>query len=67
MAQFRIWLRAVIPSERGQDLAEYAMLIALVALVVVAAVTALGTNIQGVFAHVADKLPTPAPTASAGG
>lgn len=35
--------------EEGQDLAEYALLIGLIALVVVAAVTILGNQLSGVF------------------
>ncbi|MGH7572955.1 MAG: Flp family type IVb pilin [Gemmatimonadota bacterium] len=42
--------------ESGQDLAEYALLIALIALVVIAAVTLLGQNINGVFNAIAGKL-----------
>ena len=36
-------------SEKGQDLAEYAMLLGLIALVVVAAVLILGSEILQVF------------------
>ncbi|MFN2421401.1 MAG: Flp family type IVb pilin [Gemmatimonadota bacterium] len=42
--------------ESGQDLAEYALLIALIAIVVIAAVTLLGGNIQTVFQNIADAL-----------
>ena len=35
--------------ESGQDLLEYALLVALIALVCVGAVTTVGTTIQGVF------------------
>jgi pilus assembly protein Flp/PilA len=42
--------------ESGQDLAEYALLIALIAIVVIAAVTLLGGNIQAVFQDIADAL-----------
>ena len=42
--------------ESGQDLAEYALLIALIALVVIAAVTLLGTNIKTVFTNIANAL-----------
>ena len=42
--------------ESGQDLAEYALLIALIAIVVIAAVTLLGGNIQTVFQDIADAL-----------
>ena len=39
--------------EKGQDLAEYALLIGLIALVVVAAVTILGTSLTNVFNTIA--------------
>lgn len=42
--------------DSGQDLAEYSLLIALIALVVIAAVTLLGTNISTVFNTIAGKL-----------
>lgn len=42
--------------ESGQDLAEYALLIALIAIVVIAAVTLLGGNIQTVFNNIAAAL-----------
>ena len=35
----------------GQDLAEYALLIGLIALVVIGAVTLLGENMSGVFSQ----------------
>ena len=35
--------------ESGQDLLEYALLVALIALVAVGAVTTVGSTIQGVF------------------
>ncbi len=43
-------------NEEGQDLAEYALLIALIALVVIVAVTLLGTRIQAVFNNIAGAL-----------
>jgi len=39
--------------EKGQDAAEYALLIALIAIVIIAAVTLLGTNISSIFAAIA--------------
>ncbi|MDX1623560.1 MAG: Flp family type IVb pilin [Gemmatimonadota bacterium] len=47
---------ALLNDESGQDLAEYALLIALIAIVVIAAVTLLGTNISGVFDSIATTL-----------
>jgi pilus assembly protein Flp/PilA len=40
---------SILEDESGQDLLEYALLVALIALVAVGAVTAVGTNINGVF------------------
>lgn len=42
--------------DSGQDLAEYALLVALIAIVVIAAVTLLGGNIQAVFNDIAGQL-----------
>ena len=45
-------------TEKGQDLAEYALLIGLIALVVILAVTILGTNISEVFSSIASSVPS---------
>jgi pilus assembly protein Flp/PilA len=39
--------------EKGQDAAEYALLIGLIALAIVLAVTLLGTNISALFGRIA--------------
>jgi pilus assembly protein Flp/PilA len=44
--------------ESGQDLAEYAMMIGLVALAVVTAVAVLGTNVAGTFNDIGTTLET---------
>ncbi len=50
----RAWFATYIPrSERGQDAAEYALLIGLIAIAVVAAVTLLGTNLTTVYTNIA--------------
>ena len=41
--------RSALDEESGQDLLEYALLVALVVLVAVGAVTAVGTTINTVF------------------
>jgi Flp pilus assembly pilin Flp len=41
--------RSTHVDESGQDLLEYALLAALIALVAVGAVTTVGTTVQGVF------------------
>ena len=42
--------------EEGQDLLEYALLVALIALVAIAAVTAAGGSVKTIFQTIADKL-----------
>ncbi|HKY32825.1 MAG TPA: Flp family type IVb pilin [Candidatus Polarisedimenticolia bacterium] len=49
-------LFALIRKDEGQDLAEYALLISLIALVAVAAVALLGGNIAAVFNAIAGQL-----------
>ncbi len=44
----------------GQDLLEYALLIALIALVAYGAVQLTGTNVNTIFANIAAKLTTAA-------
>ena len=47
--------------ESGQDLVEYALLVALIAIVVIAALTALGPLIAQVFNDIGDELGTATP------
>ena len=53
----KAWL-TVKKGEKGQDLAEYALLIGLIALVVVAAVTFLGGQITAVFERIGATIAT---------
>ncbi len=43
-------------NEEGQDLLEYALLVALIALIAIGAVTAAGTSVQAIFQTVANAL-----------
>ena len=52
-------LANLLRDDAGQDLAEYALLIALIALVVIGAVTALGGQVENVFNSITGKLVTP--------
>jgi pilus assembly protein Flp/PilA len=45
-------------SEKGQDLAEYALLIGLIALIVILAVTLLGQEISDIFSAIASNIST---------
>jgi pilus assembly protein Flp/PilA len=47
-----VWLK--VSSNRGASAIEYGLLAALIALVIIAAITTLGTNLKGVF----DKIST---------
>jgi pilus assembly protein Flp/PilA len=49
-------LRAFIRGEEGQDLLEYALLIALIALVCVVAVTDAGLAVQNIFTQIATAI-----------
>jgi pilus assembly protein Flp/PilA len=42
--------------EEGQDLIEYALLVALISLVAVGAIGAAGTAVNGIFTDIAAKL-----------
>ena len=42
--------------ERGQGLAEYALILALIAVVVIAAVTLLGTQIDSILSAIANAI-----------
>jgi Flp pilus assembly pilin Flp len=43
--------------EDGQDLLEYALLVALIAIVAVASVTAAGVKVSDIFTSIVSKLP----------
>ena len=49
-------LRALKRDTTGQDLLEYALLVALIALVAYAAVQTTGTNVNNIFTSIAGKL-----------
>ena len=49
-------VKSFVRNEEGQDLLEYALLVALIALVAIAAVTAAGGSVSKIFQSIADKL-----------
>lgn len=49
-------LASFVRHEEGQDLLEYALLIALIALVCVGAITLAGTNVSAAFTAIANKI-----------
>jgi pilus assembly protein Flp/PilA len=52
------YLRTLARNDEGQDLLEYALLVALIALVCVVAVTSAGTNVNTIFTKIAAALGT---------
>ena len=46
-------LQSMVRDDAGQDLLEYALLVALIALVCVAAVAAAGTSVKAIFTDIA--------------
>jgi pilus assembly protein Flp/PilA len=51
LLQAWLWLR-----ERGQALVEYALILVLIAIVVIAVLTLLGTRVSQVFSQIASAL-----------
>jgi pilus assembly protein Flp/PilA len=49
-------IMSFVRQEEGQDLLEYALLVALIALVAIGAVTAAGTSVSQIFTSIAGKL-----------
>ena len=54
----RIRLVAKAKTERGASAVEYGLLVALIAIIIIVAVSTLGTKLSGVFQKTADSLPS---------
>jgi len=54
--EFIARLRARLRGDSGQDLLEYALLVALIALVCVAVVTSTGSGVQTIFSNISSEL-----------
>lgn len=59
LTYMRAYLGRYLKNEKGQAMVEYGLIIALIAIVVITAVMAIGTNLDTVFQNIADKLVTP--------
>ncbi len=53
-------MRSFVRGTEGQDLLEYALLVALIALVCTVAINATGTKVSDIFTAIAAKLVVPA-------
>ena len=56
MTGWMTYLLARVRRDEGQDLLEYALLIALIALVCVGAIALAGTNVNSIFGRIATAL-----------
>ncbi|HET7219484.1 MAG TPA: Flp family type IVb pilin [Vicinamibacterales bacterium] len=56
MSMLLNYVKSFARNEEGQDLLEYALLVALIALVAIVAVTAAGTSVSTIFQTIADEL-----------
>jgi len=50
------YIRSFVRHEEGQDLLEYALPVALIAIVAIGAVTAAGTSVKDIFTTIAADL-----------
>ncbi len=50
------WLRRLVGQDSGQDLLEYALLVALIVLVAIAAIDETGESVTAIFKNIADRL-----------
>jgi len=56
MLSLYAWVRSLLQSDEGQDLVEYALIIALVSIAVAVALGALAGEVQSVFDTMVQKL-----------
>jgi pilus assembly protein Flp/PilA len=56
MTKLYCWLASTVKSEEGAALAEYGLLVALIAVVCIGAITLLGGNISAAFNSIAGSI-----------
>ena len=56
MSMLLSYLKSIVRNEEGQDLLEYALLVALIALIAIGAVGAAGQSVDTIFQNIADQL-----------
>jgi len=61
LLKLSIKVKTMLSDERGQDLVEYALVVAIIALGATAAMTTLSGDINDVFSNIATKLVSVAP------
>jgi Flp pilus assembly pilin Flp len=53
------FVKSFVRNDEGQDLLEYALLVALIALVAITAVGLAGGSVKGIFTNIAGQLANP--------
>jgi pilus assembly protein Flp/PilA len=56
MDRLLMFVKSFVREEEGQDLLEYALLVALIALVAIVAVAAAGSSVSDIFNNIAGQL-----------
>ena len=58
MLRIYLWIRNLLVDEKGQTMAEYALILVLVSIVAIAALTLLGPEINTIFNDITEELKT---------
>ena len=53
-----VWMKILLADKRGQDLIEYALVVALIAFAATAGMNTVANNINTAFANIGNKLTT---------
>jgi pilus assembly protein Flp/PilA len=56
MTHFTTWLTSVLRKEEGQGLAEYALILALIAVIAIGALVFLGSQISGILSTIGKSI-----------
>jgi len=56
LVKFQVRVARLRESDRGATAVEYGLMVALIAIVIIGAVTTLGTNLNGIFSTVASSV-----------
>lgn len=57
LTKFYVRMSTAFVSDEGATAVEYGIMVALIAVIIIGAVTAIGTRLDGVFGTVRDALP----------